>query len=211
MYTYGYSLILKKITKRNKLVLVTFLLIFISELYYVFAVVLYRKYSINLKKIIPQVLMFWNPLCYFTLGVLIRKKLTKINISKKIFIFYCILFIVMLCCFVFIIPKLNLNDGYAENYYPSLIIKVLSLFTFLIMININYKKEKLVIDLSKATFGAYIIQILILKIIKRIYNGTNFVYNIIEFFILVILSLGISIIINKTKIGKKIFSLKIIN
>ena len=120
---------------------------------------------------------------------------------------------ILIILVVFIVYEYNIAkyifiDKRCENFYDSVIIKVLCflVFTNILNIKINEKYNKLITILSKATLGVYILQIPFLKVVGKVYNFKNTLLNVVGLVLITFILFISAIIINNMKYIKNIIN-----
>ena len=179
-------------------------LIFISNIFL-------KKYSdVIIKDIVIQPLRLWTWITYYLLGYNIRNNNILSRKNNPIFLVIITLIAVN---YEYFIGKYIFGNLYAESFYDSLIIKIwiILLWNYAMHISIDKKLFNKITVLSKATFGVYILQVILFSIIHNVINiKTNVFINCSTFVLSTIILFIISILIGKTKILNRYFSLKMI-
>ena len=179
-------------------------LIFISNIFL-------KKYSdVIIKDIVIQPLRLWTWTTYYLLGYNIRNNNILSRKNNPIFLVIITLIAVN---YEYFIGKYIFGNLYAESFYDSLIIKIwiILLWNYAMHISIDKKLFNKITVLSKATFCVYILQVILFSIIHNVIKiKTNVFINCSTFVLSTIILFIISILIGKTKILNRYFSLKII-
>ena len=179
-------------------------LIFISNIFL-------KKYSdVIIKDIVIQPVRLWTWTTYYLLGYNIRNNNILSRKNNPIFLVIITLIAVN---YEYFIGKYIFVNLYAESFYDSLIIKIwiILLWNYAMHISIDKKLFNKITVLSKATFCVYILQVILFSIIHNVIKiKTNVFINCSTFVLSTIILFIISILIGKTKILNRYFSLKII-
>lgn len=185
-------------------------LVVISSLIFISNIFLKKYSDVIIKDIVVQPLRLWTWITYYLLGYNIRNN----NIlSRKNSPISLVIITLIAVNYEYFIGKYIFGNLYAESFYDSLIIKIwiILLWNYVMHISIDKKLFSKITILSKATFCVYILQVILFSIIHNVIKmRTNVFINCSTFVLSTIILFIISILIGKTKILNRYFSLKII-
>ena len=150
-----------------------------------------------LQQYIPQTFRIWTWLFYYIMGGFFGeiniRKIEVNNIFKGVII--SLLFISPLI--LFYISKNIYHNIYAEYFYDSILIKVLSIGLFIILVKrgeeCGSKYGKLVTEISSLTMGVFIIHTYILELVWKYVDNKIWHNAVIAF----IFTLSLSFIVSK--------------
>ncbi len=198
-------LLLKLIKSRYNKLILNILVIFSSSIF-LLNILLKIKYDFIIQEKVFQTLRLWTWITYFYFGGMIGTNNLKNN-SKKSSTAILIILVVFIV-YEYNIAKYIFIDKRCENFYDSVIIKVLCflVFTNILNIKINEKYNKLITILSKATLGVYILQIPFLKVVGKVYNFKNTLLNVVGLVLITFILFISAIIINNMKYIKNIIN-----
>lgn len=206
MIMYILSPFLLKLIKSRYNKLILNILVVFSSIIFLLNILLKIKYNFIIQEKVFQTLRLWTWITYFYFGGMIGTNNLKID-SKKSTIAILILLIVSIV-YEYNIAKYIFIDKRCENFYDSIIIKILSWLVFQNILNISIKEKynKLITILSKATLGVYILQISFLKIIGKVYYFQNTLLNVVGFVVITFILFISAIVINNIKYIKNIIN-----
>lgn len=150
-----------------------------------------------IQQYIPQTFRLWTWFFYYILGGYLGKiNIQKIKLTKFIMISFSIIFIIS-PILLFYLAKNVYHNAFAEYFYNSLIVKIVSIGLFILFVkiekNIMLKNKELIVMVSSLTMGVYIVHTYVLeKLAKYIYN--DLWYNTL---VILIMTLAISFFISR--------------
>lgn len=187
--------IIRKILKKNNGYIILLLVLTIIGIFIeiINTFILYKP----LQQYIPQTFRIWTWLFYYIMGGF----LGEINIRKievnNIFKGVIILLLFISPLILFYISRNIYHNIYAEYFYDSILIKVLSIGLFIMFVKkgeeYGFKYSKLVTEISALTMGVFIIHTYILELVWK-YVDNKIWYNAVISFIL---TLSLSFITSK--------------
>lgn len=148
---------------------------------------------------IYQPLRIWSWLMYFSIGGVLSKIDFLNIIGYKKFKIVTVALVILGVLYEYLFSYRLYGNLYAENFYDSIIIIIGATFIFSLFKNIKFSENNNFIDLSSnLIMGIYIVQPIVIKIIRYIIPlGTDF-FNVLAIFLVYIISLCTSYIISKT-------------
>ena len=150
-----------------------------------------------IQQYIPQTFRLWTWFFYYILGGYLGKiNIQKIKLTKFIMISFSIIFIIS-PILLFYLAKNVYHNAFAEYFYDSMIVKIVSIGLFILFVkiekNIMLKNKELIVMVSSLTMGVYIVHTYVLeKLAKYIYN--DLWYNTL---VILIMTLAISFFISR--------------
>ena len=150
-----------------------------------------------IQQYIPQTFRLWTWFFYYILGGYLGKiNIQKIKLTKFIMISFSIIFIIS-PILLFYLAKNVYHNAFAEYFYDSMIVKIVSIGLFILFVkiekNIMLKNKELIVMVSSLTMGVYIVHTYVLeKVEKYIYN--DLWYNTL---VILIMTLAISFFISR--------------
>lgn len=193
--------IIRKILKRNNGYIILLLVLTIIGIF----IEIINTFILHepLQQYIPQTFRIWTWLFYYIMGGFLGeiniRKIEINNISKGV-----IILLLFLSPFIlFYISKNIYHNIYAEYFYDSILIKVLSIGLFIIFVKkgdgCGFRYSKLVTEASSLIMGVFIIHTYILEIVWKYIDNKIWYNAVIAFIFTLSLSFIVSRVIWKIK------------
>ena len=166
---------------------------------------------------IIQTFRIWTWFAYFSLGGLLGKEevlatinsiFIKVNMKKKLIFF--VLYSAFVVAYEIFISSYIYKIKFAEYYYDNIImfIWIISIFYLINSIKItNIKIIRFIDFFSENIIGIYILHVTVIMILDKVFKFTTSIMNIISIFIVCLISLGISCILNKIEPLKRLIKI----
>lgn len=139
---------------------------------------------------IIQTFRVWTWIQYFVLGGLIGcfNNKEKVSIRKRAAI--CVLLTILIVAYQNVMGKFFLHNSYAEFFYDSIltIMWLISIFNFILIIELNYKVKRIIQYIVPLTLGIYIIHPLVMMVIHHFLIIDTFSISLVFFFVVLITS-----------------------
>ena len=150
-----------------------------------------------IQQYVLQTFRLWTWFFYYILGGYLGKiSIQEIKLSKFIVVNFSIIFIIS-PVLLFYLAKNVYHNIFAEYFYDSVIVKIVSIGLFILFAkiekNITLKNNELIVMISSLTMGVYIVHTYILAQVVK-YININLWYNTV---IILIITLGISFLISR--------------
>ncbi|AXI26453.1 MULTISPECIES: acyltransferase [Gemella] len=167
-----------------------------------------------IQRYIPQTFRLWTWYFYYIIGAYIgsRKEfIIKLKINKYITCFFLIMLFVS-PIFLYSVAKSIHHNIFAEYFYDSLFIKILSIGIFIIFLKLDFSTIKqnyknTIYHLSALTMGVYILHTYVIKFLVKIIKIGYWYDTILVFGLTIGISLLISEIIYRIPILKNIIKI----
>lgn len=191
--------IISKIYNRKKNYLyITLLLILVSITMDILNIINnYNGQEVIMNKIY-QPLRIWSWLMYFSIGGLLSKIdiVNRIGYNKSKII--TVILIVIGILYEYLFSYRLYGNLYAENFYDSILIIIGSIFIFSLFKNMKFNKSSYFIQItSNLIMGIYIVQPIVIKIVRYIIPLDVGFSNILAIFIVYSISWIVAWVINK--------------
>lgn len=151
---------------------------------------------------ICQTFRVWISVSYFMIGGLLRKvpRLRYLGIMLVLLFALNIAIEEWLCRYI--------GNDHCEFFYGSVYVQLLSVFTFLFILNIKIKHSKLVSELSCLFLPVYTIHSFVISFVSRILHSYDYWFMpLVSWLLVSIISIAVSFMIMKIPYVNKIFRL----
>lgn len=159
---------------------------------------------------IIQTFRVWTWIQYFVLGGLIgcrQNNKEKVSIRKRAAI--CVLLTILIVAYQNVMGKFFLHNSYAEFFYDSIltIMWLISIFNFILIIELNYKVKRIIQYIVPLTMGIYIIHPLVIRVIQHFVVVDTLSMSFLLFFIVFMVSAICVCIMKKVPFVKQLIEL----
>lgn len=189
-------MIKKVLEKNNSYFIVLLILIFIGLIVEIINTFVIHK---PLQQYIPQTFRVWTWFFYYILGGYLGKinvKEIRLNIFGKVI--FGVLFISS-PVILYQLAKSSYHNIFAEYFYDTILIKVLSIVLFIMFVriggNVELNFKGTIVILSSVTMGVYIIHIFVMNQMLKYLELTSWYSSIVIFISTIVISFVISRII----------------
>ena len=152
----------------------------------------------SIQRLVIQSLRLWTWLQYFLLGGVLRVCYDKWHGRKKESLLMAFVMMLVVQLWQSLMGN-QIAVLYGEAFYDSIftVLWVISIFIFVMNMEIDKKLEQFVVIVAPCTMGIYIIHPLLIRYLKRVLFPDSFIKSLLLFIVLTCISFGITYVLNE--------------
>ena len=161
----------------------------------------------SIQRLVIQSLRLWTWLQYFLLGGVLRVCYDKWHGRKKESLLMAFVMMLVVQLWQSLMGN-QIAVLYGEAFYDSIftVLWVISIFIFVMNMEIDKKLEQFVVIVAPCTMGIYIIHPLLIRYLKRVLFPDSFIKSLLLFIVLTCISFGITYVLRKIPGLKKLIN-----